>query len=148
MDKRGLSPLIATVLLIAFAVAIGAVLMAYSGTLGECGTVDILIPTETGSPAVCFDQTQNGIQFTIENGQKEDVQSFKVTLHGVNDIVNLELDEMLGTSEAKRFTIPYDLETLGALEKMKISPIIIEDGEHLVCPADKSLIIENIPNCS
>ena len=49
MNKRGISPIVATVLLIAFAVALGAMIMNWSSNIGdteETGCEDLVI-TET-----------------------------------------------------------------------------------------------------
>ena len=148
MNKRALSPLIATVLLIAFAVAIGAVLMAYSGTLGECGGTETNIPLNSGSPDICYDETKQTLKFSLENLGKEDLELLKLTFYGSKDILNVDVEEPLGISETKRFTIPYNQPALGALEKLKIIPVIKDGDDEVICPADKSLIIEGIPSCS
>ena len=147
MNKKAISPLIATVLLIALAVAIGAVIMAYTGSLGECGKVEIRIPLDKGSPDICYDAAKYSLRFSLEDGEKQDIEMFKLTFYGSVDIANIELEEALGVSETKRFTIPYNQKNLGELTKLKIVPVIMQESKQVVCPADKSLIIENIPPC-
>lgn len=148
MYNKALSPLIATVVIIALAVAVGAVIMAYVGTLGECSYVEFTVPSEKGVPAICLDKEKDMLKLTLENGEKRDIEMFKLTLHGSTDISNIELEEPLGTTETKRFTLPYNKKGIGAVEKIKIVPAIKKDNTLINCPADKGLIIENIPDCS
>lgn len=148
MNNKAISPLIATVLIIALAVAIGAVIMAYVGTLGECSSVEFTVPKEKGVPEICIDAEKDMLKLTLENGEKQDIEMFKLTLHGSTDISNIELEEALGATETKRFTLPYNKKGIGVVEKIKIVPTIKKDNTLVNCPADKGLIIENIPDCS
>ena len=65
-SRRGMSPLIATVLLIAFAVAMGAMIMNWSSTLGEspggpdCSGIKIVM-----NPVACY--SGNAIKFNVRN---------------------------------------------------------------------------------
>ncbi len=146
-SKKGVSPLIATVLLITFSVAVGAVIMTYSGSLGECGTVVLNVAKVDDNPKVCFNDETGTIEVTLENGPKEALGKFKLTLQGTRNVDNRDLEFFLGKSETKKLNIPYDQSLLGNLEKVKIIPIINNDGEELVCPLNKALVIEGIKSC-
>lgn len=147
-NKKAFSPLIATVLLIAFAVAVGAVLLAYSGTLGECGSVELTIPFDRDSPDICYDASKQSLRFSLENTGRDDIAYLKMTFYGKADISNVDVEEELGVSETKQFTIPFNEKTLGTLEKLKIIPVTKDGNKEVVCPADKSLIVENVPVCA
>ncbi|MBI5073515.1 hypothetical protein HZA99_06885, partial [Candidatus Woesearchaeota archaeon] len=82
-DKKAVSPLIATVLLIAFAVSLGAVLLTYMTSLGECGGVSIEIPKLNNKPQICYNSNTNKLDFSVENSGREDIDSLKLTLTGV-----------------------------------------------------------------
>jgi flagellin-like protein len=143
--KKGVSPLIATVLLIAFSVALGAVVMTYSGSLGECGSVYIELVEKGGEPEVCLDGYD--LIFTLENGPKEAISSFKLTYYGNLDATTIDLEETLGPGEVRKFTTEYNSNAFGALEKFKIVPVVIENGGQLICPSEKSIIVQGIPRC-
>src|SRR3989338_5405981 len=66
MNKKAVSPLIATVLLIAFAVSLGAVLLTYMTSLGECGGVSIEIPTVDDEPQICYNSNTRSEEHTSE----------------------------------------------------------------------------------
>ncbi|MBI3032762.1 hypothetical protein HYY69_04765 [Candidatus Woesearchaeota archaeon] len=146
--KKGLSPLIATVLLITFSVAVGAVIMTYSGSIGECGTVILNVAKVEGNPKVCFNDETGTIEVTLENGPKEELGKFKLTLQGSRNVDNRDLEAFFGKSETKKLNIPYDQSLLGNLEKLKITPIILNDGKEQVCPLNKALVIEGIKSCT
>ena len=70
MNKRGISPILATVLLIGFAVALGAMVMNWTKDLSSdpCKDVDISI-YQSGKllePGVCY-TTDNKILLNVEN---------------------------------------------------------------------------------
>lgn|SRR3989338_6763963 len=145
--KKGVSPLIATVLLITFSVAVGAVIMTYSGSLGECGTILLEVSKINNQPKVCYNQDTASVEVTIENGPKEQLSKFKLTLEGSRNIDNRDLEEVFGKSETKKLIISYDKSSLGNLQKLKMVPVILEDGEELICPVSKALVIEGIQDC-
>ena len=120
LGKKGVSPLIATVLLIAFSVALGAVVMTYSGSLGECGNVYIELVEKGGTPDICLDGYE--LKFTLENGPKEAISSFKLTYYGNLESMTEDLAETLGPGEARKFTVTYNANALGNIEKFKIVP--------------------------
>lgn len=147
MNKKAVSPLIATVLLIAFAVSLGAVLLTYMTSLGECGGVSIEIPTVDDEPQICYNSNTNKLDFTLENSGGEDIEYLKVTLTGVLNVENVDVDHTFPRSETGKVSIDYKLNYLGQLQKIKITPITIEDNEEIICPSEKTLTIEGIPSC-
>ena len=148
MNQRGVSPLIATVLLIAFAVALGAVLMTYSGSFGECGSVSFQISELEEKPDICYDSKNNTLTFVIENGERSAIEGFKITMQGTIDIYTLERNDTLAKSDTRRYTINYPFRMYGPLQKVKIIPYLKEGSETTICPLERSLIIEGIPPCS
>ena len=148
MKKKGISPLIATVLLIAFAVALGALVMTYSGSLSECGKIDIEISEVGGSPQICYNSEEKLVVVTITNGVKENINKFVFNLYGSRDVDNVEILQTIEKAQTKKLTIPYDLERLGALEKVEIKPVQLNGDDEIVCPVNTHVIAENIPLCS
>ncbi len=89
MSKRGMSPLIATVLLIAFAVSIGAVIMSYGNAYYSeeqsgnedtdtfCRRVNLDIYQIDGVPQLCIGNTdgKNVLSFILVNKGSIDIDS-------------------------------------------------------------------------
>lgn len=146
-NKKAVSPLIATVLLIAFAVSLGAVLLTYMTSLGECGGVSIEIAELNENPQICYNSNTNKLDFTLENSGHEDIEYLKLTLTGALNVDNIDVDHPFPQSESDKVSIDYKFIYLGQLQKLKIIPVTLEDNEEVVCPDDKSLEIENIPAC-
>lgn len=147
VNKKGVSPLIATVLLIAFAVSLGAVLLTYMTSLGECGSVSIEIPLLEGTPEICYNTNTQKLEFTIENSGREDIEYLKLTLTGMVDVDNMDVEHTVPHSETERISIDYKRLSIGKLQKVKIIPVVIEDNEEVICPTEKTLTIEGIPDC-
>lgn len=79
--KRGMSPLIATVLLMAFAVALGGMIMNWSidagSQSGECSKIAVSVQH--------FCATENGILLTLRNNRESiELQGIKVSLLEAN----------------------------------------------------------------
>jgi len=93
MNKRGLSPLIATLILIGFAIALGSVILKLGSNisttatqLGECRSFDVLqIDARTSTEKVCFNEyltmsknlnqeTVNGLDITYDDENKYIIQ--------------------------------------------------------------------------
>lgn len=147
MDKKAVSPLIATVLLIAFAVSLGAVLLTYMTSLGECGGVSIEIPTLEETSQICYNSNTNKLDFTLENSGREDIEYLKLTLTGALNVDNLDVDHTIPHAETEKISIDYKFLYLGKLQQVKIIPVVIEDNEEVVCPTEKTLTVEGIPEC-
>lgn len=147
MNNKAVSPLIATVLLIAFAVSLGAVLLTYMTSLGECGSVSIEVATIDGNPQICYNSNSNKLEFTIENSGREDVEYLKLSLTGALNVDNVDVMRAISRSETEKMSVDYKLQYLGKLQKLKIMPVVLEDNEEVICPSEKSLTIEGIPDC-
>lgn len=156
-SKKGVSPLIATVLLIAFAVALGAVVMNWgrgyvedtaniarerSDTEVKCASdVDIAIVEIDGTPQICYNDTgnaQNKLEFIIENRKALDVEYLQARLIGeatrVPYTVTLGTTESnLTTNEAKYVVFNYTEATYGLPQQVKLTPVIKVAGQEVVC---------------
>ncbi len=146
-NKKAVSPLIATVLLIAFAVSLGAVLLTYMTTLGECGGVSIEITTLDDKPQICYNSNNNQLMFTLENSGREDIEYLKLTLTGALNVENVDELTSIGRSEVSKVEINYKKQHLGILQKLKIIPVVQENSNDVICGNERSLTIEGIPEC-
>ena len=141
--KRAVSPLIATVLLIAFAVALGAVVMNWGKAQlsteeagdesGACNSVDLLIENVNGVPKICYSkEKENTVQFLAMNKGKGEISKLKVTVISQNgDPANEVINEPLMPSDTKKFEYDYPAD-FGKLQKVRITPIVVASSEDSV----------------
>ncbi len=154
--KKGVSPLIATVLLIAFAVALGAVVMNWGKAQLEeqfsasavCRDVEIRWFDVAGSPDVCFDGSE--VKMTVQNGPKMELSGLKIIIDGTQDlrIADSAAEGPIGKADPKKVNIPYDPQVYGSIRKVQVIPKISVAGEESVCPLKKAIEIHTIPDCS
>ncbi len=116
--KRGVSPLVATILLIAFAVALGAVIMQFgeAAVVGVCGSAIQL--QASGS---CADAST--IRFTISNKGNEEIAKIKAEAVGSSSITK-EYDMKIPPRTGKEGSIQYSTSMLGELKGLKLIPIV------------------------
>jgi len=88
-SKKGVSPLIATVLLLAFAVALATVIIQLE-PFGKCTMDDVKFDRDgSGQPIVCYDKSANEINAFIFNNDEAAISGFRVTITGTRDTVNI-----------------------------------------------------------
>ncbi|MBA3064177.1 hypothetical protein FP803_01940, partial [Candidatus Woesearchaeota archaeon] len=103
-NKKAVSPLIATILLIAFAVALGAVVMSWGRSVDfsvegqaseRCARVDLSVEKIGGIPQIFYGGSEsNGfIKFTIENNGNEDIEGVIVWVIGEKNTNTIDLEE-------------------------------------------------------
>ena len=105
-DKKGLSPLIATILLIAFAVAVATVIMTLfqaplpAEPVDPCEGVKLEIDSIDESPLLCYDPQTQAARFIIKNSGTKDIIGIRVRI--VDSQFNEkkeELNEYLGAQD-------------------------------------------------
>ena len=156
MDKRGISPLLSTVILIFLAIGVGVILMNWGRAQLEANA-KCAVDTEldfvflNGDPQVCFDGSgSNGfVKFIVENGVNIDVSSLSVRIIGSEQVYESVLDKSfieVGSSLQK--VVPYDFDVFGKIRQVRITPRIqvYPKEPSLICP-EQSLIIESISEC-
>lgn len=147
-----MSPLIATLLLIAFAVALGIVIMSFGRAQvdleAQC-TIDVGLKFSKvgGSEQFCLDKTKNQLFFVIENGPNIKVEGLVVNVIGTNKVMTYDLkDAKINKAEAYMKYIPYNPTEIGKLRQIKIIPKVNMYDEELVCQ-EKAIILESVKDC-
>ena len=142
--KRGVSPLIATILLIAFAVALGSVVMNWglSLSLGKsedgCRNVEIKIRS-LDSADVCFGGFgQNGyINFIIDN-VGIDISGLAIWIVGDKGTRLFDLDNILikrgSLYEKKDKEVSYDFTQFGNIKQIQFIPKVKSGQTIEICP--------------
>ena len=104
-SKKGVSPLVATILLIAFAVALGAVVMSYGSSYYEesgsgeavsgsgeelCGDINLQVHKVNNINQLCYKE-QGAIKFTLINKANKDINKIRMLVTG-DEVYVIELD--------------------------------------------------------
>jgi flagellin-like protein len=156
-SKRGVSPLIATVLLISFAVALGSVVLNWGRNLeiakpGDiCAGVSIKIRS-VNNAQVCYGGIGQSsyLQFVLDNNGNIDIGGLGIWVTGdkgtklldFNDI-SLKKGELL---DIKDTSIKYDAEAYGAIQNIQFFPKIKSGGSMEIC-ARSSIKVSSIQRC-
>ena len=156
--KRGISPLMATVLLVAFSIALGAVVMSWGADFIEakseftvgvnelgagCDRVSFDIISVKGVPQVCYDGS--AVQIFIENGQSIELANLQARLVGTDGIAQTEiLSQPLAPLDAVKTAVHYD--SIGFPLQLKLIPKINIGDAEIFC-ADKAIVIDGLVEC-
>lgn len=154
-NKKGVSPLIATILLIAFAVALGAVVMSWGRSVDfsvegqaseKCAGVGLSVEKINGIPQIFYGETENNgfIKFAIENNGNEDIEGVIVWVIGEKNTNTIELEQSsikVGYPLIKE--IKHDFIKYGKIKKLKFIPKI-KVGDFVITCAKNSLEEEKI----
>jgi flagellin-like protein len=142
-SKRGVSPLIATILLIAFAVALGAVVMQLgSGLASDSCSADVQISV---SGFICYDGKQ--IKMSVKNSGNEELGGLGIWVYGSNEGIKIKnLDEVFTSKTMSNLKIDYDSKVYGSINKLEIIPKLKKDKELVSCDGAK-LQLSEISDC-
>ncbi|MBU1246245.1 MAG: archaellin/type IV pilin N-terminal domain-containing protein [Nanoarchaeota archaeon] len=140
-NKKGISPLIATVLLIAFVILIAIlvwfwwdkIIRAEAEKVGV-ETVGAISCSQEISFSISNPTCHTGaINFDIENTNTGNIYKFKVrTKVGNNFLEVIELATPLQASEATQAGVNYN-ETLGAPDSIEVIPEVLSSGATITC---------------
>jgi len=172
-SKKAVSQLIATVLLIAFAVALGAVVMNWgrgyvedtANTARERGDaevkcasdVDIAIVDIDNTPQVCYNSTAGSggsgnvsIQFIIENRKSTHIWELQARLFG--DKTRVPYSQSLGgtsnltANQAKLLSVSFNQADWGDPVELRLTPVIRVSGKDVIC-IQNSETVKDIKPC-
>ncbi len=144
-QKRGLSPLIATILLIAFAVALGAFVMSWGSTVDISGEIDstqkcsetsLKLGVVNNFPQVYYGgEGNNGfLEFTIENNGNQEIKGLIVWVVGEKETMISEIEKLqikIGYPLTKKLN--YNFNKYGEIKKIKFIPKITVNEEIVTC---------------
>lgn len=141
--KKGVSPLIATILLIAFAVALGSVIMNWGLNLNlgkptdKCSSVAIKIRNIDNFEACYGGSEKDGyINFILDNVGVVDIDGLTILIIGEKGTRLFELQKAIkkGTLfDKKDKEISYDSAMYGNVKQVQFIPKIVLNQETNVC---------------
>ncbi|MBR9676511.1 hypothetical protein GOV04_00025 [Candidatus Woesearchaeota archaeon] len=150
MNKKGVSPLIATVLLIAFAVALGAIVMNWGRTYVEEQTdnaqelsdqkttcsfdVNIKILEISNQKKLCYNSTAGTLDLTVDNRGRKTIESFEVLVYNsTEDIAVVQVNQSINIGRPLKQTITHGLG--GDLDFIRVTPQVrlVTNGALITC---------------
>ena len=159
MNKRGISPLVATLILIGFSIALGAIVMSWGRgyieekaefVIGveasplECGAVSIKVIEIGNKPEICLDN--GNIKALIENGAAN-IDNIQARIVGTGGIATEE-SILLGVLQKNQAAeASFSAGNVGNIKQVKLTPYILINREKDYC-SDRSITFENIVSCS
>ncbi|HLG24622.1 MAG TPA: archaellin/type IV pilin N-terminal domain-containing protein [Candidatus Nanoarchaeia archaeon] len=133
-SKKGVSPLIATVLLIAFAVALGSVVINWGlsidlGGNDKCRNVEISARVSDYGEACYGGQGKDGyVRFSIDNRGTEDITGIALWMMGSKQTKLFDINDVLikraSIFEKTGNDISYDFTYYGDLKELQLIPKI------------------------
>jgi hypothetical protein len=159
-SSKGITPLVATILLVAFSVGLGALVMSWGedyiaekaefvqGTAevkSGCDAASIQLIRISGTPQACL--SPEGIQLWIDNGPNVDLYNIHARIAGQNgvDIVEDILEQPLLKANAVKVTIPVNPQ-LGAIMQVRLTPKFWTGKDIALC-TQNALEIERLRMC-
>lgn len=157
-SKKGVSPLIATVLLIAFAVALGAVVMNWGRSYTEqtaenvkkksdvdvkCSLdVKLKLVEFSNKPQICVGEwgTASNMSLTLLNDGSKKIESLRVTIFGSSGpVINLS-NTTIPIAGAAKVTVGYNYQDTGRLQKVIVVPVVEINGVNTACSGSGSTL--------
>lgn len=159
MDK-GISPLVATVLLIAFSVALGAVVMSWREEFIEqnapfvqgvvharsgCDAATLDLITLSGVEQLCV--RENVVEAMIENGPDVGIYDVHARIVGSDDIAVVESVLPRPMPPGYAMKVNFGIKNVGKVRQIKFVPKI-KVGDQVVYCASNAKIYENVQMCA
>ncbi|NQU79664.1 hypothetical protein HQ545_07905 [Candidatus Woesearchaeota archaeon] len=167
-SKKGISPLIAAVLLIVIVVTIGAVVLAMVRHYISEGESDVVVGSEAikcgrdvgisfvmvnDNYQICNstheDEDLGALYFIVENTGAVDILDLQVRALGTDGILQNDsvLNDTLMMGGTTEVNITYDPEDVGKFRQVKLVPRINLPGiqEHAFC-SDAGITVSYVPN--
>jgi len=163
LSKKAVSPLIATVLLIAFAVALGAVVMNWGRGYVDDTTafateksnkeircsmdINLKFIEFNDIKQICLDNGTNSINFTLQNTGTVGIEGVKVQAIGNSSIVDQDVNRSIPIASILKDYINYSLSGNGSLKQIRFTPMIKVEGVKMLC-AQNALVKEDVDICT
>lgn len=146
MNQKAITPLISTVFLILFAVALGVLVMSwgqasYSDAPKSCEKASINLISVENKPQACYKDSR--LQMTLENNGETELSGVMVSVIGKEGIYQGELQSTIGVAEIEKLETGYEI-GIGQIMQLRIVPQI-SSGK--LC-ANKVFKVEGVSSCS
>lgn len=158
LNKRGVSPLIATIILIVFSILLGAVVMSFGEAYVEeqatfvqepevgnvCDSVDLQIITVKDVPQICVhDQV---IEVALDNGVVVPVTGLQARVAGTENIYIAPNVLNMPLEIASSLKTAFTFEPIGTPLQVKLTPTLNTKTGQVFC-TDQAIVVEDLRPC-
>lgn len=150
MNKKGASPLVVTIILIAFAVALGTLIMNLGSSSVNlkptCKNVELSFVQAFGEDSICYDAETLKIRMILENTGKADIEAvmFRHIKSNFRPTEFKLTDSSLKPGELYDAEIGYELPSKIHVEYIPI----INTGDGTETCSENSLVVNALKNCA
>ncbi|MBI2139599.1 hypothetical protein HYU14_01635 [Candidatus Woesearchaeota archaeon] len=148
MDKKAISPLLSTIILLVFAIGLGGLVISWGKTnfpdeKVDCLKASLSIVTISGKPAICLKDSY--VQLTAQNDGGVFLQGIKAAFATDKEPIasSAKLDIPIG--ELVKVAIPLG-GNFGKIQKGLFTPTFSYQGKEYIC-AKKGFTVESISEC-
>jgi len=139
--RKGLSPLVATILLIAFSVALGTMIMNWSIDSGHddvkdpCADINLELQQLAQGNAICYEAQSQLMRFSIKNPSSQELHFVQMrVIDSQQNIFEEKITTALAAGGLAKFEVAYRTVNPNSLTAA-IIPGVLVNGEPLLCPA-------------
>ena len=149
MAKKAIAPLISTVILLLFAIALGLLVMSWGNSYtngenaAECSDVSLNLQSIEGKELICY--KSNKIFFTVENDGAAVINGLRIIVIGEEGISDQQEEFILGIGDIKKGSLGYG--NAGKIQKVKLEPVIGSTEGLRPCPK-QGVEMEQIGECA
>ena len=150
LGKKGMSPLIITILLIALAVALGVMIMSWSSkgvqpTEVSCDAVSLEIQKAFGAEMLCFNEEESKLRLIVRNSGTNTIDSltYRRITPDFKTKDNKLPNSYLGPGKIYESEIGFQ-----NLEKIHIEivPSVVVEGSEVLC-TEQAIVRDSVPSC-
>ncbi|MBD3164317.1 hypothetical protein GF323_03890 [Candidatus Woesearchaeota archaeon] len=143
MRTKAMAPLISTLLLLVFAVALGAFVMSWGHSQRNthiCDSASFSVTELDSSMKICFDR--GSINMVVENNGYSEISEIEAVFLIAGDIVTKKSGYSISPGEYSHITLDSGISDNSKILKIRLIPFI--EGEKCI---DKRVEIEHIGEC-
>src|SRR3989338_881499 len=141
MSKKAVSPLIATVLVIGFAIALSGIMMTWGASFvkdiqeqsEKSSLKDIACTRDVGLNIKSATVWGNKIKLVIENLGQMDIDKLNILLVGSDGGDNIEIGSGISAGGIQSFSVALDPNKIGTFKQVEAMPSITFEGEQIAC---------------
>lgn len=150
-NKKGISPLVATVLLVGFTLALAIVVWMWAGGFleeraqkaGKIANAEISCITDVGFSVIESCKSNNKLTITVENRKSEPLNGFTLRIEDGDNFEVKSITQQINNLEVKKLSVETNINPQSFV---LVPQIIIGSGEEASCPKS-SVKVEDIKEC-
>ncbi|HDP74055.1 MAG TPA: hypothetical protein ENN46_03825 [Candidatus Woesearchaeota archaeon] len=150
LNRKGISPLVALILLVSFSVALGVLVINLLSLLfveNPCESVEIELVELRDFKPLCVDYVGGRlIKFVLRNSGTVEIDHFKIGIITSEGISEGELKRSVKPTERMDVRDGFRFDSKGEIKEVTITPVVISENTDKVC-VYKEVIFTDIPIC-